>query len=156
MRCAWYDTQGHDLQNGTVIFTICFVAKKAGALDESLEVWNGLYPCAYTPQLQFRVLDIYFTSEQNAVAANEPSTSVPFTVYPNPFINSTSLKFDGDNYGEIDIAVFDENGGQILAKTITATGSATNLDMDGVEAGTYFVVAKMPDGSTFATTIISR
>jgi hypothetical protein len=120
--------------------------------DTSKEPYDFKYPtttASYTGStagqplgaLTWFGLDI-ISAVKDRVSSEVPSSFRLLGNYPNPFNPSTSIRFDLPAAAEVQVAVFNVNGQQVLATTPlrmnAGTAQALRLDASALATGVYF------------------
>jgi hypothetical protein len=78
-----------------------------------------------------------------------------FSVYPNPVVLDTNLRFDILNEGDVNIQISDLKGAIMFQTTrnITKATPSVNLDLANLPSGTYIIAAEK-DGSTTSKKLV--
>lgn len=62
--------------------------------------------------------------------------NVSLNIFPNPFNGSTTIRIDGQSFGQLQLLLFDVQGN--LIRTQTAAGAQMEVQRNQLPAGTYF------------------
>jgi hypothetical protein len=117
LTAIWYDITGQTLEDGACLFQLQFTAKRNGWLSESLQLHSKLTTAeAYTVPDEINGLELVFRN-----TAEEGSDQLEvYQNYPNPFMESTEIRFYLPQDTEVQLTIFDPAGNQLytLDKTL--------------------------------------
>jgi hypothetical protein len=63
------------------------------------------------------------------------------SIYPNPATGSIFFKFLKEQPGQIEVKIFNSNGGKLLSKGIKNTSKPVAFDISALSKGLYFLEA---------------
>ena len=80
-----------------------------------------------------------------ALGAEELHNGSAFNVFPNPTKANTQVSFELKQFGEVEISLMDIQGKVVMQniQTLSQGSYNENLDLNGVEAGTYILTLKV-------------
>ena len=80
-----------------------------------------------------------------ALGAEELHNGSAFNVFPNPAKTNTQVAFELKQFADVEITVMDIQGRVVLQNTQTLSQGSynENLDLNGIEAGTYILTLKV-------------
>lgn len=133
---SWSTSKYVDLDKEEVLFSIFFKATNNGRISDDLSITSDITSAeAYDASMSAEVIYLTFRSEDLV-------SSKGLKVYqntPNPFINTTSIKFDLPKDNEVTLKVFDLSGRLIHNETNdykqgthTIMLDLSNKDLNGV------------------------
>jgi len=94
----------------------------------------------------------------NFSATAEPITKSGFSIYPNP-IQNKKLWLHNDNPSnseKLNISIHNINQQVVLEKQTNSAFETKMIDLDGLSAGVYFILMKMPDATYYEKFVIAE
>lgn len=106
LKVSWSEPVAIEGKQGDILFTLHLVAQKSGLLSDLVSLnATTLQPEAYVNE-DLDVMPIQFTSQRNSLTQ---STKL-YQNEPNPFSESTHIKFDLEKSGNVQMTFFDISG----------------------------------------------
>jgi hypothetical protein len=106
--------------------------------------WNSKITLVPLPMFAIKLAPDGYLSTVNSL----DGLNKPLVLYPNPFDDSISLKFEDDKFENFDIYIYDSNGSEVLFHKLSGGSS---IDTSFLKPGLYFcyIINEMQQKRTF-------
>ena len=92
-------------------------------------------------------------SEIKLVQVND-NAQTSFSVFPNPAVNSVSIKLNTKDNEELKVEIYNAAGNKELTRTCIIRNQKTELNIEDLKTGIYGIVAVTPLGKQFTSKLI--
>jgi len=164
IRTLWTSPYGKTVAPGVKISTIYFVAKKAGSVCNTLQLWNAapLWSVAYTATPLAYVPQTVVCAEtpllqQKAASVDREAQRIAVNVYPNPTADKILLSVQQDTETEIQVRLYDSVSRLVWIDFQQVAGQPQTFEYTMPEtAGLYFLEVRDESGVFFVKQIIKQ
>jgi len=164
IRTLWTSPYGKTVAPGVKISTIYFVAKKAGSICNTLQLWNAapLWSVAYTATPLAYVPQTVVCAEtpllqQKAASVEREPQRIAASVFPNPTADKIILSFEPGTNTEIQVRLYDSVSRLVWIDFQQVAWQPQTFEYTMPEtAGLYFLEVRDESGVFFVKQIIKQ
>ena len=142
IRCVFTDPYGVTLDDGELLYSVVFVAKKDGDLSQFFAMYpQGLTAHAWQFLLTEIPFSVIFTDVSEGLSTNEQSGQAGISVSPNPTPDLIRVWVDMQEPGKVLLNVVDSAGYTVFGRRFDHAGKGQQQFVaEAPNSGIYFVV----------------